>query len=555
MVGARRLGEADFRRVVARRGARLRLEERVAIGPTIKDTTVGCSVRLNVHDGIGPGPRCGRVGRVGIVQSRHDKRKTREGKRKRRRMLTLIVGSMHLLGLFSSIHAVMNGRTSQGSIAWVVSLNTFPYVAVPAYWVLGRSRFNGYVTARQQDEKQLDDLTQRLSDYTVALRADDLERPEAGRAAERLASLPMLSGNATELLIDGEATFRSILDGIDAARDYILFQFYIVHDDELGREVQSHLIARARAGVRVYFLYDEVGSHDLPPSYTKELEAAGVEATDFHARKGPSNRFQINFRNHRKIVVVDGKVAWVGGHNVGDEYLGRDAKFGRWRDTHLRIEGPAALAAQLSFVEDWHWATDAIPELSWTPQRSAEGDVAVLIVSSGPADEVETAGLMFVHAINSARERIWIASPYFVPDEAVVAALQLAGLRGVDVRVLIPDKPDQLLVYLAAFSYFDEAGRTGVQFFKYTDGFLHQKVMLIDDDVATIGTANFDNRSFRLNFEITAAVADAAFAAQVERMFEQDFARSRRVEPGEFARRSFGFRLAVRAARLTAPLL
>jgi cardiolipin synthase len=180
--------------------------------------------------------------------------------------------------------------------------------------------------------------------------------------------------------------------------------------------------------------------------------------------------------------------------------------------------------------------------------------VHVLIAPTGPSDELETAALMFIHAINSARDRIWIASPYFVPDEAVIAALQLAGLRGVDVRILIPDRPDHLLVYLAAFSYFDEARKTGVEFYRYTDGFLHEKTMLIDDVAAAVGTANFDNRSFRLNFEITALVADPDFALQVERMFEADFARSTRVEDGEYRDRPFWFRLAVRLARLTSPV-
>jgi cardiolipin synthase len=357
-----------------------------------------------------------------------------------------------------------------------------------------------------------------------------------------------------DLLVDGDATFDSILKGIDAAREYILIQFFIVHDDEIGREVKARLIRRAREGVRVYFLYDEVGSHDLPEAYKQELREADVEVYDFHTRKGPGNRFQLNFRNHRKVVVVDGRVAWVGGHNVGDEYLGRDPRFGHWRDTHLRIEGPSALGAQLSFAEDWYWATERRLDLDWTPQPSAGGDVPVLILPSGPADALETANLMFVHAINSAKERIWIASPYFVPDRPVVTALQLAGLRGVDVRILIPEKADHLGVWLAAYSYLDEFVGTGVEFYRYRDGFLHQKVVLIDDVVATVGTANFDNRSFRLNFEITALVADGDFAGEVERMLENDLAKSRRMDPREYDAKPWWFRFAVRLARLTAPV-
>lgn len=466
--------------------------------------------------------------------------------------ITVIV--FHVLGFISSIHAVMSTRTSQGAIAWAVSLNTFPYIAVPAYWVFGRSSFRGYVTARQAGDLEIQHIARTASAAGADLRST-AARSGAGRAAELLAEMPTLRGNSVELLIDGDATFASIFEGIEQARKYLLIQFYIVKDDGLGRELKTRLIAKAREGVRVLFLYDEVGSYKLPGRYVRELREAGVEAFNFHSRKGPRNRFQINFRNHRKIVVADGHTAWVGGHNVGDEYLGKNPKFGHWRDTHLKIEGPAALAVQLSFFEDWHWATDAVPDLDWTPQHIHEDGVDVLIVPTGPADRLETAGLMFIHAINSAQERIWIASPYFVPDEAVMAALQLAGLRGVDVRILIPDEPDHLLVYLAAFSYFTEAGKTGVKIYRYTGGFLHEKAMLVDDRAAAVGTANFDNRSFRLNFEITALVTDEDFAAEVEQMFLDDFAASREMQASDYADRSLWFKLAVRLARLTAPLL
>jgi len=471
-------------------------------------------------------------------------------------MLALAAITFHVLGLLSSIHAVMSTRTPQGAIAWAVSLNTFPYIAVPAYWVLGRSRFQGYVTARQSGDVKLQPIVEQAKQGAGEYRIPDsvMHEAPAGLAAQRLAGIPYLRGNHVELLVDGEATFQSILAGIDSAQSYVLFQFFIVHDDEIGREVKERLIRKAREGVRVYFLYDEIGSHDLPRTYKDELRAAGAEVYDFHTRKGPRNRFQLNFRNHRKVVVVDGKVAWIGGHNVGDEYLGRDPKFGHWRDTHIRIDGPAALAAQLSFVEDWNWATGDVLSLDWTADPAADGDIPVLIIPSGPADDLETANLMFVHAINTAKERIWIASPYFVPDHSVVTALQLAGLRGVDVRILIPAKADHLLVYLAAFAYFEDAGATGVKFYRYTDGFLHEKAMLIDNTAGAIGTANFDNRSFRLNFEITGVVHDTAFAAQVERMFEDDFARSTPVQPNELAEKPFWFRLAVRLAALTAPI-
>jgi cardiolipin synthase len=470
-------------------------------------------------------------------------------------MMAVVVAVFHAMGLASSVHAVMSTRTSQGAIAWAVTLNTFPYLAVPAYWVFGRSKFQGYVVARRNTDVRNDAIEQKAIQNLAPYRVPEVDRAEAVSAAEGLANMPVLKGNSVELLIDGDATFRSILQGIDAATDYVLVQFYIVHDDGLGRALKDHLIAKAKQGLRVYFLYDEIGSHALPKHYKKELRDAGVDIREFNTRKGRRNRFQLNFRNHRKIVVTDGRVAWVGGHNVGDEYLGKDPKFGHWRDTHVRIEGPAVLKAQISFMEDWYWATDTFPEVSWDVRPAPDGsDARVLIIPTGPADQLETCNLMFVHAINSATERIWIASPYFVPEHSVIVALQLAGLRGVDVRILIPDNPDHLSVYLAAYSYFDEAGQTGAKFYRYQDGFLHEKAMLVDDQVATIGTANFDNRSFRLNFEITAAIADPTFVGEVERMFEADFARSRLMQPGEYDRKPWYFRLGVRLARLTSPI-
>jgi cardiolipin synthase len=466
----------------------------------------------------------------------------------------LIIFSLHLLGLFSAYKALMESRTSQGAIAWVIFLVTFPYISLPIYWILGRNKFKGYTTAKhikdEKIEKELAVFLEGLNEHKVP--SSQITAAEA--AAEKLAYLPILRGNRVALLVDGEATFGSILEGIAQAERYILFQFFIVKDDQIGQQIKEALIAKAKEGVKVYFLYDEIGSHALSSDYIRSLKNAGVSIHPFHTQKGLFNRFQLNFRNHRKIVVVDGKDAWIGGHNVGDEYLGRSPRFGHWRDTHIKITGPAVMATQLSFIEDWLWARDEeIGDLVWEPFVT-DDDQAVLIVPSGPADDLETAALMFHHAVNSAQKRLWIASPYFVPDDAILSALQLAGLRGVDVRILIPDRPDHLLVYLASYTYFEDLLQTGVRFFRYTDGFLHEKVMLIDDETATVGTANFDNRSFRLNFEITAIIKDAVFAQKIEQMFQEDFTHAREMTEEDLQKRSLWSRFTARVARLTSPI-
>lgn len=471
-------------------------------------------------------------------------------------VIVILVVIFQILGVVSAVHAIMSTRTPQGAIAWTVSLLAVPYVSVPAYWIFGRNKFQGYVLARRNELEIVNGLIQQANEQIDAVFPTREMQAGALTGVEKMARIRLTGGNSVELLVDGNATFSSIFAGIAAARKYILVQFYIVRDDELGRELKDNLIARAREGVRVLFLYDEIGSIGLPASFIEELRAASVQIHPFHSRKGSGNRFQLNFRNHRKTVVVDGHTAWIGGHNVGDEYMSRDADIGHWRDTHMRLEGPAVIGAQLAFVEDWRWATDeSLTGLSWTPRIADDGGARALVISSGPADEMETASLLYTQAINSASRRIWIASPYFVPDDAVVQALQLAGLRGVDVRILIPQKADSQLVTLAAYSFFNEVDAAGVKIYRYEDGFLHEKVMLIDDNVATVGTANFDNRSFRLNFEITTAIIDEDFAADVEQMFEDDFEKSRIMKPDEYDNKSYWFKLKVRVARLAAPVL
>jgi len=471
-------------------------------------------------------------------------------------MIVALVVVFQILGILSAVHSIMSSRTPQGSIAWAVSLITLPYISVPAYWVFGRDKFKGYVLARQHELELIGDVIRQANEQVTDVATLDDRQIGAITGAEKMARIPLTGSNNVTLLVDGDATFASIFEGIDAAEQYILVQFYIVRSDELGRELKSRLIARAQNGVRVLFLYDEIGSLGLSGSYIEGLRSAGVEIFPFHSRKGSGNRFQLNFRNHRKTVVVDGRIAWIGGHNVGDEYLGRNPAFGRWRDTHIRFEGPAVIGAQLAFVEDWRWATDELPDgLNWTPRSAVDGQARVLVIASGPADEMETASLMYAQAIHSATRRIWIASPYFVPDDAIVQALQLAGIRGVDVRILIPEKADSTLITLAAYSFFAQVKAAGVKIYRYQDGFLHEKVMLIDDNVATVGTANFDNRSFRLNFEITTVVLDANFAGNVERMFQDDFSASRLMEPDEYDSKPYWFKFAVRTARLAAPVL
>ena len=470
--------------------------------------------------------------------------------------LGLIIFLIELLGIGTAIHAIMNCRTPQGAIAWFFPLVIFPYLALPLYWIFGRNRFQGYFVARKKGETDVQRaVAAKLAEYRQQIGATLDGAAGRFRVCETLAKFPALAGNQARLLIDGQETFDAIFAGIDSAKEYVFVEFFIIKDDLLGREFQQRLIAKASEGVRVLVLFDEVGSHKLSGSYKRELVEAGVELCAFNSARGWRNRFQLNFRNHRKIVVIDGRTAYVGGLNVGDEYMGRDKKFGPWRDTHLVLTGPAVAGVQLAFAEDWNWATSGGEVHGhWDVERAADPGYDTFVLPTGPADKLESCQLFFNHIIHAAKKRLWIASPYFVPDRDILAALKLAALRGVDVRIMLPNKADHMLVYLSSFAFIAEAEPAGVKFYRYGPGFLHQKVALVDDDFAAVGTANLDNRSFRLNFEITIAVADRQFAGEVDDMLARDFEQCRLVSADEYSSRSFWFRLAVQSSRLMAPI-
>lgn len=470
-------------------------------------------------------------------------------------MLFVVLAVCHLVGAASAARALFTARSSQGALAWVMSMITFPYVAVPLYWILGRNRFQGYVTSRRAGDRAVNAMAPELNAARAWPDPHAPGVPGLFPVLERLAELPFTAGNDVTLLVDGQATFEAIFAAIDAATSYVLVQFFIIRDDDLGRRLKDRLTAKARAGLAVYVLYDEIGSHKLDAGYIDQLVQAGVHISPFNTTLGWRNRLQLNFRNHRKIVVADGKLAFVGGHNVGDEYLGKDPRLGHWRDTHVRIEGPAVALVQLTFLEDWYWATRTTPALAWDMRPAAAGDMPALVLPTGPADDIESCDLFFFQAISAAKTRLWIVSPYFVPDREIISALQLAVLRGVDVRVMLPHKADHRMVYLASFSYLTDLETLGVKFYRYQNGFLHQKVILVDDVMATVGTANCDNRSFRLNFELTMAVADQGFIDAVEAMLLRDFAQCVRATAEDYTERSFVFKTGVMVSRLFSPIL
>jgi cardiolipin synthase len=473
-------------------------------------------------------------------------------------MWWLVIAALWGYGLYLAWRVVHDGRTSQGSLCWIVTLVMLPPVAIPLHWMIGDRRLEGYRRARRNGMRRLDEALRVMH---ASLEPFRIEAERASmRVLSRLAHLPWTSGNSIRRFDDAETMYASLESAVDAARSTIQVQFYIYRDDDIGRLVRDAIARAAARGVRVWFMYDEIGCGLLGQAYFEPLRQAGVQVSGF--RTVPSRRrlLRLNFRNHRKLVVIDGSTVFFGGMNVGCEYCGRDETIGQWRDTHAKATGPVALAAQLVFLEDWHWAQRVIPtEFDWSPRtRTAPNDEkpveAMLMFPSGPVDDRDEGVLLFLQLISQAKERLWIATPYFVCDDSILQAIKLAKLRGVDVRILIPANPDNFLVRHAARAFAAEVSRCEIPVYSYNRGFNHQKVVLCDD-LASIGSANMDHRSMRLNFEITGLVSDKAFSDDVAAMFVRDMRRAVRLDDGWWEKLRPADRFAARLARLAGPVL
>jgi cardiolipin synthase len=462
---------------------------------------------------------------------------------------------LELFGIALAMRAILIARTPQSAIAWAGVLLVLPIIGIPLFLVFGESRFAGYKLASAVSSGPLHDAMQaiirHLDGYKTTFRGIF---NEPSRMAGNLSRLPATGSNHVQLLIDGAATFDSIFQSIDEATESIWLQFFIIHDDRLGRTLSDKLICAARRGVQCRVLYDQVGSKSLASSWAENLRREGIAVEPFVTNRQFGRNFQINFRNHRKLVITDSRVAFLGGLNIGDEYMGWSRRFGPWRDTHIRIEGPAVAGFQLSFLEDWNYTTDEIAPLRLpSPSLNRVGDATIFPIASGPAENWSICPAVYLSTIHCATRRLWIASPYFVPSSPLFYAICHAAIRGVDVRIILPRMADHILPWLSSFTYYPKLREAGVKVWRYEPGFMHQKVLLADDDMVLVGSINFDYRSFMLNFELSAAVQDKKFAADVESMFLADFDRSRPENLRAFEDGSLLFRLKCRAAALMSP--
>ncbi len=375
--------------------------------------------------------------------------------------------------------------------------------------------------------------------------------------AQKLGNSPISFDTATKTLTNGDETFHHIIRELKRARHHIHMEYYIVRDDHIGQTIKDILIEKAKQGVKVRFLFDSVGSWKLSKKYIADLRNAGVEAVAFGPVKLPFLNSKFNFRNHRKIIVIDGNLGFVGGLNIGDEYLGRDKNIGFWRDTHLMVKGEAVRTLQLIFLQDWYYMTNYsfLTAEYLSPQPSNKSHGGVQLIAGGPDNEWSVIKNIFFAMITSAEKSVWIASPYFIPDEDIFSAIKIAALSGVDVRLLVPNRPDKRIVFHASRSYFPELLEAGVKVYEYQRGFMHSKIVIVDHELASIGTSNMDMRSFHLNFEVNAFLYRTKSTQKLVTEYLNDLEYSKQLDLETFGKRNIGIRLLESTARLLSPML
>ncbi|MCF6093246.1 cardiolipin synthase [Microaerobacter geothermalis] len=453
-------------------------------------------------------------------------------------------------------------RKPSETIAWILAFILSPIFGIILYFLIGRN-WRKKKLFRQKEIVEMEHINEIIHTQIEAVRSNEQFCGGWMTNKRRLLQLvlnnthsPFTVNNRTEVLTNGRQTYGAILEEIKKAKHHIHLEFYIVRDDGIGKQIQQALIERAKQGVKVRFMYDGLGSWKLSSQYVEELKMAGVQVAAFLPVRIPLMNSKLNYRNHRKIVVIDGSIGFVGGLNIGDEYLGLNEKMGFWRDSHLKIEGEAVYFLQNIFLEDWGFITgEEVEDLEYFPAQEEVGEELIQIAASGPDSDWESIMQAYFATIASAQEKVYITSPYFVPCESILMALKTAALSGVDVRIILPGRPDHRIVYWASMSYVEDLLRAGVKVYLYEKGFIHAKILMVDSEVASVGTANMDMRSFHHNFEVNALIYEHKVVKRLERDFLNDIQDSRELTLEEFEKRSIWKKSRESAARLFSPLL
>lgn len=446
---------------------------------------------------------------------------------------------------------------------WLFVLITLPGVGFVLYLILGQNMHKSNMFKTKAIEDQISAVIMQQEEKIERREFSEMEGANEEYSDLVLYNLQSANclytqDNSVTILTDGKEKFARLIQDMKNAKEFIHMQYYIIRPDEVFQEIEEVLEQKVKEGVEVRILYDSMGSR-MKESDWKRIREKGIQTAEFFPAFLKKLQLRINYRNHRKIVVIDNEAAYVGGFNVGREYVGNDEKIGYWRDTHLRLKGSSVLQLQNRFVLDWNYAAkeNLYSNIKYFVQenRQKTGNVGIQIVSSGPDSKHQNVRNNYLKMINKAKNNIYIQSPYFIPDDVILDALRVAALSGVDVRVMIPCKPDHPFVYWATYSYLEDMLDAGVKCYTYDNGFLHAKTIAVDGEVCSVGTANMDIRSFCLNFEVNAVIYDAAVTQKLEDQFIEDLRYSTKVTRYMYAKRSVLIRFKEQISRLLSPIL
>jgi len=473
-----------------------------------------------------------------------------------------------LIAILVCLRIVYDTRNNTKTLAYLLLVVFLPIAGIIFYFSFGINYRKRKMYSKKliEDESLAKKMAEEIFKYSKTTfeesREDISQNRELMLMLLRDSMSPLTANNAVKLLINGENKFPEVLQALRDAKNHIHIEYYIYEDDEIGRAIEQTLIQKVKDGVTVRFIYDDFGSSSIRRKLVKRLKAGGVKVFPFSRVLFIALANRLNYRNHRKIIVVDGCTAFVGGINVSDRYINNSKHPDKlyWRDTHLRIDGPGVQYLQHIFLCDWNFcANESIkPSAVYFPpikDLPVIGNKVMQIAASGPDSDTPTIMFSLLQAINLATKEILITTPYFIPDESLVIGLTIAALSGVSVKILLPGISDSWLVNIAGRSYYQELLKVGVEIYQYNRGFIHSKTMVTDKSMAIVGTANMDNRSFDLNFEVNALVYDTAIAAQLRDVFFEDLKGSEKIDAVLWSKRPWYKQLLEQAARLISPLL
>lgn len=461
--------------------------------------------------------------------------------------------------LISLYSLMLENRSPQHTLLWMYVILLFPVAGYFFYLFSGQLYLKGYLykSKRVRDRDNWEKLMRKEESRDLSFLIDN--QLSFAKYAKNASMTPITTQSSAKILKNGSETFAEIKRKLREAEKFIHIEYYIFRSDRLGKEIIEILIEKARAGVEVLFMFDAAGSIKFSSKDLKDMQEAGIKARPFSPLKYGFFNQKFNFRNHRKIIIIDGEIGFVGGLNVGVEYLGEDENFGFWRDTHMVLTGEAVYTLHTVFLLDWEYVSgEPVLENRFSvkkPEESDDLDGAIQVVASGPDTQQGIMSDFYYTMMSSATQSIWIATPYFVPDEAIRTALRVAAAKGIEVRIMVPEKNDSFLTEYASRSYFAELLRYGVEIYSYKKGFLHQKVIIIDGNLASIGTANMDMRSFHLNFEVNVFLYGCSSIRDLVAHYEEDMEESEKISPVQYYKRGLLERSKESFARLFSGVL